>query len=429
MAKGWDLGSLAAYLDPLDLARYVYIRSRRGWSQFQRAPGPNARFFITTSFLWTIPLALTNPYKPLYLSHLGLSRLAIGGFYALEMGSRVLGVLLGAGLATRFGHKKVLIWGDVLSWIVPTAILALATEPWHAFVATVLYATNSLVNAPVQQLMLEDTPESRRSNTFGLMNLVGNLPAVLLPAAVGLAVAHWSLMPVLRLLFGFQLLCMLGGILWRAGSLKESSATRSSAGIEELLQGYVRAARHLLGHPAAKAVLPAFILANIMGNLWQGYFGLYAVQGLGLPEEVVGQATQVRSILFVGGSLLLVPPMARLEPSRSLVWLSALTGLAPALLLLHPGRSALLWLNALGGLAAAPFSAIFSVRLSSLLPKGMEGLAHSLCTALMLACLALGFTLTGALFETRFNLFPWICLAAVALQTLLAAQASGLNRA
>ena len=113
-APGADKGSdkagvwaLFAWLDPLAFARGAWLRSRQGLGRALDAPGPNARFFILSCVLWTIPLALTNAYKTQYLSALGLSKLAIGGFFAIDMGARVLGVLLGAGLASPVAESLI----------------------------------------------------------------------------------------------------------------------------------------------------------------------------------------------------------------------------------------------------------------------------------------------------------------------------------
>mgnify|MGYP001597385767 CR=1 FL=1 len=107
-----DFPESLAYLNPWTLTRYGWLVGRRGWERLWRAPGPNSRFFIGTTFIWSVAMALTDPYKALYLSELGLSNLAIGGFYALDMGLRVGGVILGGLVAQRWGHKFTLLLFD-----------------------------------------------------------------------------------------------------------------------------------------------------------------------------------------------------------------------------------------------------------------------------------------------------------------------------
>ncbi len=396
--------------------RLAWVHGRRGLGQLWRAPSPNARYFIYSSVLWSAPISLTSIYKPLYLAGLGLSNLAIGGANALEMSLRVVGVLLGAGLATRFGHKSVLIVWDIISWVIPTLILAFATEPWHAYLAAFFFATNSLVQASVQQLMLEDTPVANRANTFALLNLVGILPAAILPFMLGGVVTRWELVPAMRVLFGIQALCMGCGILWRQRSLRESSAARSQGGWDEILDGYVAAARHLLHQAGFLKILGAFVLANVVANLWQTYFGLYVVQSLGQPKSMISYITQARSIMFLLGSLYLVPRMSRLESGKGFALASILTAAGPLLLVFARGPLSLTVLSALGGLFAAAHAALLNARIADFLPRGSEGLAFSLCTAVMLIGVALGFSLTGALFDSHFSAFPWICLGATVIQ-------------
>ena len=91
----FDTDELITFFNPVTASRLTWATVRRGWGRLWRSPGPNSKFLITTSLIWTVVAALTDPYKSIYLSELGLSNLAIGGFFAMEQGLRALGVLAG----------------------------------------------------------------------------------------------------------------------------------------------------------------------------------------------------------------------------------------------------------------------------------------------------------------------------------------------
>ena len=117
------LPGLLAALNPLVWGRFAWIQGKRGWDGLWAAPGPNSRFFIATTFTCSMAMALTDPFKSLYLSQLGLSKLAIGGFFALDMSLRIGGVLLGGFVAQRWGHLRTLLVFDTISWTIACAAM------------------------------------------------------------------------------------------------------------------------------------------------------------------------------------------------------------------------------------------------------------------------------------------------------------------
>ena len=415
-----DPRTLIALLDPIALGRWTWISGRRGWARLWRSPGPQARFFIGTTFIWSVAIALTDPYKALFLSKLGLSNLAIGGFFALDMGLRAGGVLLGGLVAQRFGHKVTLLLFDFTSWTIPTLCLAFATEPWHVYVATCLSATNALVAGSVVQFLVEDTAEEKRTGVFALFTLTFVLPMLFLPACAGWAVGRWGVVPVMRLLFGGASMATLWGILWRRVRMKESLAVTPKADLAELLLDTLNAARHLLKQVSLWPVLGSFLLVNVINNLNKAYYALFITQDLKLGDATVGWGATLGSVTFVLSSLFWVP---RLKAGREalLFFLLSCATIIPNIGLVPWGSLAgVLSLAAFGGLMAGVHGPLLSEHISLLLPRGREGLAYALMTCVMQIGVALSLALGGALFETRFGAFPWMMAGLAALQAGLA---------
>lgn len=416
---------LLAYFNPWTFSRLAWITGRRGWAQLWRAPGPNSRFFIATTFVWSGAMALTEPYKALYLSKLGLSHLAIGGFFALDMGLRIGGVLLGGLLAQRWGHKATLLAFDTVAWVLSMAVLALATEPWHVYLATCLFATNALVAGSVVQLLVEDTPADRRTAMFALFNLSFVLPSLLLPALSGWMVERWGVVPVMRALFGLTALATGLTTWWRLRRLSESRALTPQADLGGLLADGLLTARRLLAQPLFWPVLGLFLLSNAIMNLNRAWQGLYITGPLGHGDAWIGHQAAAGALCFVGVSLVWGPRLQAGRHGAALFW-ACLLGSLPGLGLLwawHPAT--VLGLGALGGLLGALQGPLLAGHLSALFPPGREGLAHALLSSAMQAAVALSLALGGALYETRFGAYPW---TAGAMGLGMAALAWGLWR-
>lgn len=405
-------GSLA-YL-PWTLTRYGWLVGRRGWERLWRAPGPNSRFFIGTTFLWSVAMALTDPYKALYLSKLGLSNLAIGGFFALDMGLRVGGVLLGGLVAQRWGHKFTLLVFDALSWGVASLVLALATEPWHIYVATCLTATNALVTGSVVQLLVEDTPQHKRAPMFALFSLSFALPTLLLPMLTGEMVERWGIVPVMRGLFALTSVMTLGGCWWRSRRMVESKAILPKATLSELFKELAATVDQLARNTVFWPVLGLVLLFNSQLNLNKAWSGLYITQALKMNDALVGQMATAGAVAFVFVSLVWVPRLRAGAHAKLFFWVCAL-GALPSVGLVWAGYAwALIGLGFAGGLLGGLQGPLLSEHLAGLFPPGREGLAQSLISCVMQMAVALSLVLGGALFETRFNAFPWI-LAALSL--------------
>lgn len=410
---------LLGYVNPWTYSRLAWIAGRRGWSRLWRSPGPNSSFLIATSFTWSIAMALTDPFKALYLSKLGLSHLAIGGFFALDMGLRVGGVVLGGLFAQRWGHKFTLLLFDFISWSIACAVLALATEPWHVYAATCLMATNSMVSGSVMQLLVEDTPPERRTPMFALFSLVFVIPGLLLPALSGWMIERWGVLPVMRVLFGAVALGTAATTWWRRQRLAESRSLTPKADLGELMQDGLRTVEHMLRHPGFWQVLGIFLLSNCLINLNKAWQALYITEALGLGESWIGQMATAGSLAFVAVSLTWVPRLKSRGNGATFFW-SSLLGAVPAVGLAwaqHP--AVLLALGALGGLLGGIAGPLLSAQLASVFPPQREGLAQALLSSAMQLAVALSLLLGGALFETRFNAYPWVAGAmAVAMGAL-----------
>lgn len=395
------------------------MHGRRGWRQLLAHLSPGTRFLLLTNFFWTGPLALTEPFKSIYLTKLGLDRLALGSVSGLDMGLRAAGVLVGGWLGTRFGHKRTLLAGDALSWVISTSILAVATKPIHIIVWACLMSTNSVVAASYQQLMLKGTPRDARVGAYGFQNMTFVLPGFLLPFVSSMLLARYDFILTMRALLAFQAMSMTFGIYLRSKHLvaDHDNNRADSPPLRQRLAGIFSAIRQA---PGSGTIFMIWLLANMGGNFWRVYFSLYAVDKLGCPEAHLGYYTQLGATCFIGASLLWLPRFSSQTQKKSFFWINVASLSAPALLFAGRGIFPMATASIAGGVFAAIQGAILASLLASVLPENEMALAYALCIATLQIILGASFPLAGVLFQRHLMAFAVSALSLNALQAVLA---------
>jgi MFS family permease len=406
------MGDVFRVINPWTRSRQIYVHGKRGWRQLLAGLSPQTRMLLLTSFFWNLPLAMTEPYKSLYLTKLGLDAFHLGGVNGLMMGLKAAGVILGGWLGIRFGHKRTLIWGDFLSWVVSTAVLALVTKPIHVVIWACLMATNAAVAASYQNLVLKGTPAESRTGAYGFMNFAGVLPMLFLPFITSLLLNRYDFVLTMRILFGIETLSIATGILLRRRRLPDE-ASEAMPEASQLAERLVGIAKSVAAAPGSLVIIAFWTLSNIAGNLWAVYFSLYAVDKLAWPAADLGYYSQISSAAFVLASLYWIPRFRAQAARQKLnLFLVNLGGLLPALLLFAgPGWRNVVALNISTGLIAALNGALTGAMLASVLPESELALAFSLCFALMQLLLGAAFPMAGALFKDNMGSFAWSALA------------------
>lgn len=396
----YDIFSL---VNPWTHLQQLYHETRSGWRRLLTGSSPQARVLLLTGFFWTVPAALTEPFKSIYLTKLGLDAFDLGGVSGLDMGLRSLGVLAGGWLGMRFGHKRTLLWGDFISWVVSSVVLALATHPAHIILWACLMAVNSVVSASFQQLLLSKTPLQARSRAYGFLNLSAVLPGVALPFVASLLLKHFDIVSTMRSLLLFQAAVMGLGIYVRWRYVDDDHLVKAKK--KALADRLAAIVKHAAQSPGSARILAFWILANIAGNYWRVYFSIYAVKKLEWSEASLGYYSQLGAFFFVASSLFWLPRLKAVHERRNLFIINALSLLPPLILFLGPGTPQAWLLTLCGGLFAAVNAALTGAVMASILPQDELALAFSLVIALMQLLLGLSFPAAGALFRDHMEAF------------------------
>jgi MFS family permease len=421
------LDPLAAYLHPKKMWLHQRINLRRLWA----APTPETRYLIMSGVFWTFPLAFTEPYKSLFYSRLGLSNAAIGGILGLDNGLRVLGLLIGGWATERFGPKKTLITFDFLSWSVPSAMLAFATQPWHLVLAACFFSSNSLATVAYQILFTHRIPEGRLARTYALANVLNVLPNTLLPSVAAYLVSTQPFMPAMRMLFALQAVLMLIGILLRVPTLKDIAvqpAADARLPMLEQARFLLGRVRQMLRAPRIKTIGWLFVITNTANAVFNSYIGIYLVRELKLPDHGPGLWSQVGSVFFVLGSFWLVPALKERQLRGALFLGFLLSGLAMAGLLLKPDLTGALALTAVMGAGSAVVLAVLQAFFAARLPETGRAWGFAMAFVVQQALMGLAYPLAGSLFTAAFFLLPWVLLAVNMIQVGFAFRLWNLDR-
>ncbi len=378
------------------------------------APLPNARFLIVSGSFWTVNLAITEPYRFLFFSRLGLSPEEIGKLFAADLAVRSIGLLLSGFTQRLFGAKRMLVGGDVISWVLPYLILGFSSRPWHIVLAVLLTSLNAFSSTPYNCLLAEGMPPERRTKGYAFLFLWNLAPSLLVPWFAGWLISSHPFGPTLRVLFLVQAACMAIGISWRGLKLSELQASSTSSE-----WGILRTFRELIWRPQFLAAWAALATAGMFQSLWTAFFAIYLSKHLHLPDTLPAWNIEISTIGFVVGTLAIQPFLG--ESKVSLV--AAMALVFQALLIggyyLHPGFGGVLSLGFAGGITASLSGAATSSLLTSSLPENARhhGFALSFVGVHLTGALCMPFA--GHLLQSNLALFP-----ALAIVFLLAWAAS-----
>lgn len=369
------------------------------------APAPNARFLILSGGLWTFNLAITEPYRFLFFSRLGLSPGQIGLLFSIDLLVRSAGLMLSGTAQRVFGAKRMLVVADAVSWVVPYLVLGFSTKPWHAIVAVLLTSLNAFANTPYNCLLAEGMPPHRRTKAYAFLNLWNTAPALLVPWFAGWLVGTHEFGPTLRALFLVQAGCMAIGIWFRARRLQDLHPTSTDPEA-----GFATTIKQILSTRGFLPAWAAFATQGLFQSLTNAFLAIYLTRHLLLTDKLPGWLAEIGAIGFALGTLAIQP---RLSEAKVPLWTSValcLQALAMSALLLHPGRAGVLCIGLAIGLCSSIHGAATSSILTSALPARSRHHGFSLSFVGVHLTGALFMPLAGRLLESNLAAFPWLLI-------------------
>jgi MFS family permease len=146
---------------------------------------------LLVSFIDRVGGALLFPFFTLYITaKFGVGMTTVGIIFGIFSISAIAGSAFGGALSDRFGRKRMIIFGLVISATV-TLMMGFARHIYFFFVASVLVGLFANMGDPARQAMVADLLEPKqRAEGYSLMRIVTNLAMTLGPAIGGFMAAR-----------------------------------------------------------------------------------------------------------------------------------------------------------------------------------------------------------------------------------------------
>ncbi|GGM21717.1 MFS transporter [Promicromonospora citrea] len=286
----------------------------------------NPRACVWTEPLWGLSMALVLPYASVYMLALGLHDAQIGFLATVGMVSQVVFGLAGGIITDRLGRRATTAWFDVVAWVIPCILWAVAQDFWFFLAASLVNGALQVTQNSWDCLMVEDAERHQLTRIYSLVKVAADCSALFAPIAAVL-VAQLGLEPAARILYVNAAVVMTVKIVWlylwshetRQGRVR-MAATRGQS-VWTLLAGYRGALGLLLrsrGSLLALAVAALFAAVTLVnGTFWQ----VVASQHLHVPDALLPFFPMVRSILSVTFFFTLIPLMtAAADLKRATLW-------------------------------------------------------------------------------------------------------------
>ena len=129
---------------------------------------------------------LIYPFFTLYVTaKFGVGLSMVGLMLGAQTAGRMLGGIVGGGLADRYGRKKLMLFGLLVSGLFSTVII-FVNQFYLLFLVAVTVGFLGAMSGPAHQAMLADIlPENKRSSGFGVLRVVYNLTVAIGPLIGG----------------------------------------------------------------------------------------------------------------------------------------------------------------------------------------------------------------------------------------------------
>jgi MFS family permease len=392
----------------------------------------NARALLVTEPLWGIPYNLYATYASVYMLALGCTETQVGLVATVSLLFQIVFSLLGGWVTDRLGRKRATLIFDLISWSIPTLLLAFARSLTVFLIAAIINAIVRVVYTSWDCLMVEDTAPEQRVHFYTWIAIAGIMAGFISPVS-GLLVDRFGLVPGERILYLFAFVSMTFMFIWRntllretkIGLLKMREARHGNA--SATLREYGRIIRELLASPLTVAAFLLSLLLNIQFTLRGTFLSILLVRGLGFSEGIIAVFPAINAAVTLAIYALGMPAIGRMQVHRPFLAGLVLSAVGALLLVVSPMQSMtfVVLSTVIGALGAAVTGPLSSALIANSVPAHDRAKVMSLFYALVqAACSPFGYI--GGLLAARSERLPFVLVAAafvpaIALAALLPA--------
>ena len=303
----------------------------------------NPRAAVYTEPMWGLSMALVLPYASVYMLALGLHDEQIGLLATISLLSQVVFGLLSGVITDKLGRRTTTAVFDIVAWVVPCVVWAVAHNFWFFLVASLVNGTWQVTQNSWDCLLVEDADPRQITGIYSLVRVAADFSALFAPIAA-LLVSHYGLVPAVRILYvnAAVVMAIKIAVLYRW-------STETTTGRVRMAQTRGRSMWSLLAE--YRGVLP--IIARSRGTIFslgimaivaavtvvtQTFWQVVVSQKLGVPDPLLPFFPMVRSVLTVLFFFTVIPRLTgRRHLKGALLWGFGVYLAGQALLVAIPG--------------------------------------------------------------------------------------------
>jgi MFS family permease len=188
---------------------------------------PNARYCVLLEPLWALTGTVVLYYATLYMKSVGLSNLSVGVILSANLYAAFLFQIIAGAVTDRLGRRMTSLVFDLIGWVLPMALWAIATNFWIFLIAALFNACASVVNTSFNLLATEDTPKESQPPVFAAIKLIAMGAGLLTPIA-GALMGRYGVVSTLRVIYGVGAVMMFVHFVWRHRLVHETAAGKAA---------------------------------------------------------------------------------------------------------------------------------------------------------------------------------------------------------
>lgn len=264
----------------------------------------NPKALILMEPLWGIPRTLLIPFTTLYMKALGVDEIKIGLALSFSMILRVIFAGLAGFITDKIGRKRATMLCDVIAWVIPSAIWAVAQNYWF-FLAAMAFNSFDIGMVAWNCFWVED---SRPEDILGISNwmTIAGLVSVFVSPISGLLVRHFSLVPVVRAIYVmfFILMVVKVFVTWKfthetqQGKIRMEETKNQS--VFEFLSEYRTVVPTLWNNSGVLRTLVIMVITYVNTTVINdNFFSIYAKDTLQISESVLANLPILRALVMM----------------------------------------------------------------------------------------------------------------------------------
>lgn len=250
----------------------------------------NPRTLILMEPLWGIPFNLIAPFTTLFMYLQGVTDRQIGLLLSLATLMQVFFSFTGGMITDRLGRKVGTMIGDFIGWAIPCFIWMVSNNFWLFLLALAVNSIEQIGATAWTCLLVEDAEEKDMFGIFTWVN-IGGLVAVFFAPLAGIFIQHYSLIPVMRVLYGtFAVSATIKTIITylycretKQGEVRMAETKETSVGAT--LKDYKTLVVKMLKNNNVKKVVSMNVITRATMLISSTFFGLYMTRALNIPES------------------------------------------------------------------------------------------------------------------------------------------------